>query len=241
MNLHEIQSALRDQHLDGWLFYDHHHRDPLGLPHPRTRPDGHVTRRWYYFVPASGEPRKLVHRIESGKLDTLPGAKRRVLLLAGTRSKDSKGCSRVHEDRHAVLPAQRHHVRLDGRCRHRRTPARHGQGDRQLRRPRQPVRSRPHRRQIATHYEAQKKLDAILAAGWKQMGAASASGSNARRRVRAWSSSSTRPCAARAWSPSTAPTSPSAPTPPTPTTNPPPHPHAPSATATSSSSTSGPS
>jgi Xaa-Pro dipeptidase len=35
----------------------------------------HITRRWYYFVPATGEPRKLVHRIEQGRLDTLPGAK----------------------------------------------------------------------------------------------------------------------------------------------------------------------
>ncbi len=75
MNLDAIQSALRDQHLDGWLFYDHHQRDPiayriLGLP------NSFVSRRWYYFVPAHGEPRKLVHRIESGKLDTLPGITR---------------------------------------------------------------------------------------------------------------------------------------------------------------------
>jgi Xaa-Pro aminopeptidase len=73
MDLFAIQTALREAGLDGWLFYDHHHRDPLayrilGLP------DGmHVTRRWFYLVPASGEPRKLVHRIESGRLDTLPG------------------------------------------------------------------------------------------------------------------------------------------------------------------------
>jgi len=74
MNLSAIQSALRDQHLDGWLFYDHHRRDLLayrilGLP------ESFVSRRWYYFIPADGEPRKLVHRIESGKLDSLPGTK----------------------------------------------------------------------------------------------------------------------------------------------------------------------
>lgn len=75
MDLSAIQSALRDAGLDAWLFYDHHHRDPiataiLGLP-----AEGLVSRRWYYVIPAEGEPRKLVHRIEAGKLDSLPGSK----------------------------------------------------------------------------------------------------------------------------------------------------------------------
>jgi Xaa-Pro aminopeptidase len=75
MDLHSIQAALRDAGVDAWLFYDHHHRDPiaasiLGLPD-----HGLVSRRWYYVIPAQGEPRKLVHRIESGKLDSLPGSK----------------------------------------------------------------------------------------------------------------------------------------------------------------------
>ena len=35
-----------------------------------------VTRRWYYLVPAEGEPSKLVHKIESAHLDSLPGSKR---------------------------------------------------------------------------------------------------------------------------------------------------------------------
>src|SRR5207245_327486 len=75
MDLSAIQSALRERNIDGWLFYDHHHRDPiayrvLGLP------DGlMVTRRWFYLIPASGEPVKLVHRIEAGHLDSLPGTK----------------------------------------------------------------------------------------------------------------------------------------------------------------------
>jgi Xaa-Pro aminopeptidase len=76
MDLSAIQSALRERNLDGWLFYDHHHRDPiayrvLGLPQHLM-----VTRRWFYLVPAQGEPRKLVHKIESGHLDSLPGEKR---------------------------------------------------------------------------------------------------------------------------------------------------------------------
>jgi len=75
MDLESIQSALRESNVDAWLFYDHHHRDPiaaaiLGLPD-----HGLVSRRWYYVIPAQGQPRKLVHRIESGKLDSLPGSK----------------------------------------------------------------------------------------------------------------------------------------------------------------------
>jgi Xaa-Pro dipeptidase len=76
MDLSAIQHALRERNIDAWLFYDHHHRDPisyrvLGLP------DGlMVTRRWYYLIPAKGEPIKLVHKIESGHLDTLPGVKK---------------------------------------------------------------------------------------------------------------------------------------------------------------------
>jgi Xaa-Pro aminopeptidase len=75
MNLDAIQAALRDSSLDGWLFYDHHHRDPIAARILGIDPQAHVTRRWYYFIPASGEPRKLVHRIEQGRLDALPGSK----------------------------------------------------------------------------------------------------------------------------------------------------------------------
>src|ERR1700742_54860 len=75
MQLDAIQAALREAQLDGWLFYDHHHRDPIAYRILGLSEGLHITRRWYYFVPASGEPRKLVHRIESGKLDTLPGAR----------------------------------------------------------------------------------------------------------------------------------------------------------------------
>jgi Xaa-Pro dipeptidase len=75
MDLSAIQAALRERNIDAWLFYDHHHRDPiayrvLGLPSGLM-----VTRRWFYLIPASGEPIKLVHKIEPGHLDTLPGTK----------------------------------------------------------------------------------------------------------------------------------------------------------------------
>src|SRR4030081_3547130 len=76
MDLSAIQAALRERNIDAWLFYDHHHRDPiayrvLGLPAGLIR-----TRRWYYLIPAKGEAVKLVHKIESGHLDSLPGSKK---------------------------------------------------------------------------------------------------------------------------------------------------------------------
>jgi Xaa-Pro dipeptidase len=75
MRVEEIQAALRNEGLDGWLFFDHHVRDPLAYRVLGLPKDMHVTRRWYYFVPADGEPRGLVHRIEPQKLDGLPGEK----------------------------------------------------------------------------------------------------------------------------------------------------------------------
>ncbi len=75
MNLSEIQAALRDSRNDCWLFYDHHHRDPIAYSVLGLSPDMMVTRRWFYLVPANGEPVKLVHRIESHHLDSLPGSR----------------------------------------------------------------------------------------------------------------------------------------------------------------------
>ena len=75
MNLSELQEAIRAEGLDGWLFFDHHHRDPLAYRILGLSETLHVTRRWYYFIPAQGDPRKLVHRIEAGHLDNLPGTK----------------------------------------------------------------------------------------------------------------------------------------------------------------------
>ena len=71
-NIQEIQADLRAARFDGWLFYDFRGRDPIAQ-HILSLPDGMRTRRWYYFVPAKGTPKKLVHKIESGSLAALPG------------------------------------------------------------------------------------------------------------------------------------------------------------------------
>jgi len=76
MDLHAIQQALKKNRMDGWLFYDFHNRDPiayriLGLDFGKF-----TSRRWFYYIPALGEPVRLVHRVEPAKLDRLPGDKR---------------------------------------------------------------------------------------------------------------------------------------------------------------------
>jgi Xaa-Pro aminopeptidase len=73
MHIPEIQAALQEEHLDGWLFFDHHQRDPLAYRILGLNPQSVATRRWYYFIPAHGEPKGLVHAIESGALAGLPG------------------------------------------------------------------------------------------------------------------------------------------------------------------------
>ena len=70
--LHEIQADLRAARLDGWLFYDFRGRDPIAH-RILDLPNAMRTRRWFYFVPAKGIPKKLVHKIETESLVTLPG------------------------------------------------------------------------------------------------------------------------------------------------------------------------
>lgn len=70
--LQDLQNDIRAAKLDGWLFYDFRGRDPiahriLNLPAQMR------TRRWFYFVPAKGTPRKLVHKIETEALGAVPG------------------------------------------------------------------------------------------------------------------------------------------------------------------------
>lgn len=75
MKIEEIQHELKERKLDGWLFFDHHQRDALAYRVLGFTPARHVTRRWYYFIPAEGEPRGLAHNIEFSMLDPLPGDK----------------------------------------------------------------------------------------------------------------------------------------------------------------------
>lgn len=68
-----IQSELQRSKVDGWLFYDFRKSDPLAYRILKLDEKGITTRRWFYYIPASGEPVKIVHSIERDKLNSLPG------------------------------------------------------------------------------------------------------------------------------------------------------------------------
>jgi Xaa-Pro dipeptidase len=72
IDLQGMQSDLRAAKLDGWLFYDFRGRDPIAQRILKL-PPGMRTRRWFYFIPAKGTPRKLVHKIEAESLAAMPG------------------------------------------------------------------------------------------------------------------------------------------------------------------------
>src|SRR5437588_1806089 len=78
-HLPSVQKAIQDLGLDGWLLYDFRGLNVLARRVLGLNPEHILSRRWFYFIPAKGEPRKLVHRIESGALDAYPGAKQSYL------------------------------------------------------------------------------------------------------------------------------------------------------------------
>lgn len=72
--IRRIQSAIRDQGVDGWLFYDFWKQNVFAQKILQIPQHLVQTRRFFYYIPASGEPRKLVHSIERWNLDHLPGS-----------------------------------------------------------------------------------------------------------------------------------------------------------------------
>jgi Xaa-Pro dipeptidase len=170
MEILEIQAALRDAKVDGWLFYDHHHRDPIGYRILGLGADLHVTRRWFYFVPAVGEPKKLVHRIESGRLDPLPGTKSEYSswqeLEAGLEAMLA-GQSKIamqYSPRNAIMYVS---MADAGTVELIRSFGKEIVSSADLVSQFEAVLTEA---QIATHFEAGEKVDRVLAASWKEMG-----------------------------------------------------------------------
>jgi Xaa-Pro dipeptidase len=176
LNLAAIQTALRDAKLDGWLFYDHHHRDPLAYSILGLDPNAHVTRRWYYFIPANGEPKKLVHRIEAGRLDTLPGAKAAYSSWQELEAQVEamlKGYTKIamqYSPRNAIMYISMVDA---GTAELLRSFGKELVTSADLVSHFEAVLTDA---QLATHYVAQKHVDEILAAAWQQIGVRSNSG-----------------------------------------------------------------
>ena len=169
MDLAAIQSALQQAQLDGWLFYDHHHRDPFCYRILALDPKSFVSRRWFYFIPAKGEPRKLVHRIESGKLDSLPGGKREysswqelerelAAMLQGAQT-----IAMQYSPRNAIMYVSMVDA---GTVELMRELGKTVVSSADLISQFEAVLTEA---QIETHFVAQRKLDEVLAAGWKRI------------------------------------------------------------------------
>ena len=73
MDLKEIQNELINEGLDGWLFYNFQNRDLIATRILGLDEKAHSSRRWFYLIPAEGEPQKLVSMVEPKSLDSLPG------------------------------------------------------------------------------------------------------------------------------------------------------------------------
>ncbi len=76
MDVQKIQSALRRRGLDGWLLCDFHNRDPIAYRVIGIDGDKFTSRRWFYYIPAQGEPTAVVSMVEPARLDGVIGAKR---------------------------------------------------------------------------------------------------------------------------------------------------------------------
>jgi Xaa-Pro aminopeptidase len=75
LSIPAVQRALKEEGLDAWLLYDFHGSNPIARRLAGLEAGKMASRRWYYLIPASGTPKKLVHAIESHNLDHLPGDK----------------------------------------------------------------------------------------------------------------------------------------------------------------------
>ena len=170
MNLDAIQAALREAGHDGWLFYDHHHRDPIAERILGLDPKAHITRRWYYYIPASGEPRRLVHRIEQGRLDSLPGLKVQYSSwqeLAAALEAMLDGAHRIamqYSPNNAIMYVSMVDA---GTVEFLRSLGKQVVSSADLVSQFEAVLTAE---QIASHTVAQKAIDAILAEGWKEIG-----------------------------------------------------------------------
>ena len=170
MDLDAIQRALRDHEFDGWLFYDHHYRDPLAYRILGLGEGLHVTRRWFYFIPAEGEPKKLVHRIEAGRLDTVPGAKavysswQELEMKVAELTAGATKIAMQYSPKNAIMYVSMVDA---GTVEMMRGLGKEIVSSADLVSQFEAVLNDD---QISTHYVAQQKIDAVLEAAWKELG-----------------------------------------------------------------------
>lgn len=75
LNISKIQNILKDRNIDGWLLFDFRGSNDLALEILGIKKESHLTRRFFYFIPKTGTPSKIVNAIEEHNLAHLPGNK----------------------------------------------------------------------------------------------------------------------------------------------------------------------
>jgi len=98
MDIQRIQEALKQHRLDGWLLYDFQGMNIIAVRMLKIPENVLHTRRYFYFIPAEGTPRKLVHQIEAGNLDSLPGEKTTYLSWQSL----GEGIEKITEGAHTI-------------------------------------------------------------------------------------------------------------------------------------------
>lgn len=68
-----VQQSISEAGWDGWLLYDFRNTNDLACRFLELPKGTLQTRRFFYWIPKTGNPIKVVHRIESHVLDHLPG------------------------------------------------------------------------------------------------------------------------------------------------------------------------
>ena len=110
MDLGAMQQALARAGVDGWLFCDFHHRDLMAYRILGLDPKGMTSRRWFYFVPTTGEPVRLCHRVEPNRLKLLPGRFREISRALLGRELPKLVACRVVRLRHSPIIGRRNRV-----------------------------------------------------------------------------------------------------------------------------------
>jgi Xaa-Pro aminopeptidase len=73
MDIAAIQKALAEEKIDGWLLYDFRGSNPIARSVIGFDDHQIATRRWFYLIPAKGEPVAIQHVIEPKALAKAPG------------------------------------------------------------------------------------------------------------------------------------------------------------------------
>ncbi len=171
MDISAIQHALRAQGIDGWLLCDFRNRDYLAYRVLGLNFEKMSSRRWYYYIPARGEPKRLVSAVEPHRLDELPGSLKMYLSWEELHESSPQIARHEKEGCHAVLSEEQRAIRRLRGCRDHRADQELRAQDRLFGQSGANVRSRSSvKKGYRTHKEAGVAMDNIRAQAFEEIG-----------------------------------------------------------------------